>query len=77
MAGRDKGLEMKRHRRRAASQCRAVRLSAERLEPRQLLAVSITSDASFTTLENSVIAFKIARADGGSYSRGDVTSIRI
>ena len=68
---------MKQHRRRGASRCKAARLSAEALEPRRLLAVSATSDASFTTLENSVIAFKIARADGGSYSRGDVTSIRI
>jgi rhamnogalacturonan endolyase len=68
---------MKQIRRKAASRCRAVRLAAERLEPRRLLAVSITADASFTTLENSVIAFKIARADGGNYSRGDVTSIRI
>jgi hypothetical protein len=54
-----------------------VRLSAETLESRRLLAVSITSDANFTTLENSVIAFRIARADGGTSSRGDVTSIRI
>ena len=68
---------MRQHRRRAASPCRTVRLSAETLESRRLLAVSIASDASFTTLENSVIAFKIARADGSTYSRGDVTSIRI
>ena len=54
-----------------------MRLSAEALECRRLLAVSITSDATFTTLENAVIAFKIARADGSTYSRGDVTSIRI
>ena len=68
---------MRQHRRGAASRCRATRLSAEALESRRLLAVSITSDASFTILENSVIAFKIARADGASSSRGDVTSIRI
>ncbi len=54
-----------------------MRLSAETLESRRLLAVSITSDANFTTLENAVIAFRIAAVDGGTSSRGDVTSIRI
>lgn len=52
----------------------------EPLEGRRMLAVttSVSADGKFLTLQNDVIAFKIARTEPTSgYSRGDITSIVI
>ena len=52
----------------------------ECLEDRRMLAVttSVSADGKFLTLQNDVIAFKIARTEPTSgYSRGDITSIVI